>query len=363
MCNKCRSSSSSSSSSSSCSEKCDPCKRPKCSSSSSSSDCCESSSSSSDLDFLAQCRNAKSDCSIGSSGNISSDSSCKKKSSSCKETSSSSSSCQPCKKKKKKKCSSSSSSSSSCSSSSSSSESCKKETSSSSSSCQPCKKKKEKKCGKCKKVKCCCPPKKEKKCVEKVKGRKFCVTVESKCGSPWECRNTGETVFAIDGVKQKVLHVTRGHSYFFTLNQDPWFDGQYAQHLYFTADILGGPCEGGCDAAKLPGSPDPFGCGTACLKIDDCYPDVFYYQSRDFQAAGGIILVHGKGGKKKEKNCGKCKKSKGKCSCASGQIKVKKTRRVVGEKVKKCQKCKKVVSECGCSAEKAKDSEKGCGAN
>jgi hypothetical protein len=121
---------------------------------------------------------------------------------------------------------------------------------------------------------------------KKTRGYHFQVSISDKKGHPYEESNKCNTCFVIDGCKGKTLNLKRGNTYYFTLTQDMNFDKTYTHHLYFTEDSIGGPCN------KLKGSPDMIGEGTVCLKLDDSYPDQFYYQSMDCCYAGGKIIVH-----------------------------------------------------------------------
>jgi len=122
-----------------------------------------------------------------------------------------------------------------------------------------------------------------------------------KCQSPWAGRIDGAYAFAVNGEACRVLNLNRGSRYYFNIKQ-PLPDGgyNYLNHFYFTADPLGGPSNGFYDPIKLECTPDPVAQGTICLDITDDLPSHFFYQSRDTQAMGGIIIVHGE---RKRKQC------------------------------------------------------------
>lgn len=105
-----------------------------------------------------------------------------------------------------------------------------------------------------------------------------------------------ETVFAVDGYAKGAIHVKRGHTYSFTINQDPTTEG-YEHMLFFTDDFLGGPAGYAAipdtwSPSKLPGSPDPVGSGTVLLTISHDWPKLFYYQDSQNPACGGMIWIH-----------------------------------------------------------------------
>lgn len=140
------------------------------------------------------------------------------------------------------------------------------------------------------------------------KGRRFFITLESKQGAPHEHRVIdNDDVYAVDGRKQKILHLRRGEKYWFyfkrKLSGENEFDCDKANtsddlHMvFFTADPLGGNAGQCSDSStwqprKLEGTPEPFSEGSyASVTFDRRHPDVVYYQDRNFVAMGGAIIL------------------------------------------------------------------------
>lgn len=258
----------------------------KCSSSSSSSKCgCKSSSSSS----CGKCGSkSSSSCGCSSSSSSSSNSQCEgccsSSSSFCGQSDlSTSSQCGKCKGPARRSQQSggkiSLSSSSSCSSSSSS-VSLDCSSSSSSSSCSEKSKKKS-------------HHKKGDKGRKEKRGNVY-ITVVSKEGHPNACRIAGSKAFAVNGVKGGLLKLVRGRTYNIHFEQKCEVEGRYDNKLFFTMDVSGGPPVMACNPCKLPGSFDPIPAGTISFWVDPCYPDFFYYQSKENAFLGGTIVLEGK---------------------------------------------------------------------
>jgi len=130
-----------------------------------------------------------------------------------------------------------------------------------------------------------------------VTGQIFEVGLASKCGHPWEHRILDSTrAWMVNGSLGKTIHVKRGNTYLFKVNQSADAKGIYQHHLYFTTDPIGGKrgeaCDNGMhDACPLALSPSPIASGSVALKIHDTYPDTFYYQCRNHKAMGGLVVV------------------------------------------------------------------------
>jgi len=138
----------------------------------------------------------------------------------------------------------------------------------------------------------------------------FIVHVVDKWDHPWEHRITEtDKAFAINGIKGSTLHLHRGHTYNFSVRQEPtgwaqtnnWNQTEespnFTHFFYFTKDPLGGPK--GVDAdnptydpVPLEGTPQPWGNGKGFLKITREFPQYFYYQCRNYRYMGGLIIVH-----------------------------------------------------------------------
>ena len=121
-----------------------------------------------------------------------------------------------------------------------------------------------------------------------------------KDGAPNQHRIVGtDKVIAIDGAKNGILELHYGETVVFDIK--PAYDSMGRGFgFYLTKDLLGGPAgqwsTPGFRPLKIAGTPDPMTCGRFVLKVDDCLPRHFYYQSPNFPAMGG--QVHIKGGKK-----------------------------------------------------------------
>ena len=126
----------------------------------------------------------------------------------------------------------------------------------------------------------------------KVKGRKFVVTIVNKGGHPWEQRITsGNQCFAVDGVRGQTLHLNRGSTYVFTLNQQA-VQGASLHYFYLTTDPQGGKTNG-YNAPQLNSSTGPISSGSMVITVDNSYPPVFYYQSSNSASSmGGLCIVH-----------------------------------------------------------------------
>lgn len=169
----------------------------------------------------------------------------------------------------------------------------------------------------CKKKKCCkkedsCPkpcekkesPKKcEKPCEKKKKfkargkPRRFCVTVVPKAGSPWEHRAPGASVFAINGKPAGVVHLQRGRTYHFDVNQSDIPEGSRHPFALY-CDPLGGPAGYASDNSSwtppiIADTFDPVTNGVACLNVDKTFPKYAFYGCVSHPGMGSLIIVHG----------------------------------------------------------------------
>ena len=138
----------------------------------------------------------------------------------------------------------------------------------------------------------------------KPKGRSFEVTFVAKTGHCWErricCHRNGKFdskphCVAIDSVKGKDIHLTRGHVYEFKIT--PVNGVVYS--FYFTTDPLGGPTGHACDssnyrASKLAGCPEPCSSGAVILTASADLPKQFYYQCVEVPCMGGFVYIHDK---------------------------------------------------------------------
>ncbi len=119
----------------------------------------------------------------------------------------------------------------------------------------------------------------------------FVITNMSKEGHPWERRITCKDAFAVNGKRGRTIFLIRGQRYFFTFRQAEMPlrpEGPFEHLLCFTTDPMGGP-----EALPLTGTPAPFGeFKTVSFRIDDKFPETFYYQCHKQPFLGGPIIVH-----------------------------------------------------------------------
>lgn len=119
------------------------------------------------------------------------------------------------------------------------------------------------------------------------KGKRFNITFTSKVGHPWAKYNQGEDSIHINGKNGPIIHLIRGRTYFFCVEQDiP--EGTEPLHQFILTDSpAGGP-----NAQKIFGSFEPLSKGCACFKVDDKTPRCIFYQDTKNEFAGGICYVH-----------------------------------------------------------------------
>ena len=102
-----------------------------------------------------------------------------------------------------------------------------------------------------------------------------------------------DKAFAINGVHGKTLVLRRGHTYDFHVNVDLKVDSP--QPFYFTKDpaggLMGDMCEGTHDPVEIPGTMKPVSSGIYRLKVDEKFPKLAYYQSRNCKFLGGPVIV------------------------------------------------------------------------
>ena len=154
-------------------------------------------------------------------------------------------------------------------------------------------------------------------------GAIFLVSVVNKIGHPWEHHITeSNEAFAINGVKGAVLFLKRGGSYTFTINQPNPNLGETHEHLlFFTADPTGGRRGGKFFGDLDPTNYEPrslpnlnatvihntttnnnnitilntqsfiIADGSITFTITNTFPRIFYYQCKNHQFEGGLIIV------------------------------------------------------------------------
>jgi len=137
------------------------------------------------------------------------------------------------------------------------------------------------------KQKVCCEqkettPKEPSKESSSKKGKRFIFTFGKKDGHAWAEYNQGTDSIYVNGKNGPVLHLYRGSTYFFCVDQK-----DTENTLVLTNSPVGG------NGYKLiHGGFDPIAKGCVCVKIDEETPKYFYYQSSSNQFQGGLIIVH-----------------------------------------------------------------------
>jgi len=114
--------------------------------------------------------------------------------------------------------------------------------------------------------------------------KKFNVSFSSKEGHPWSEYNTNTNSIHINGKNGPVLHIYRGCSYVFCINQDN-HDPKYS--LVLTNSPLGG-----INSKIIPNGFAPVSKGCVCFKVDSLTPRYLYYQDSANEFMGGLIIVH-----------------------------------------------------------------------
>jgi hypothetical protein len=265
-----------SSSESYCKEQCRPCGLCKpfkgCK-----SDCSSSSAECSSLDFSSLCDDEEKRCFSSSSSSDDSESEhCYTESDSCRGCSKKCNDCNKCKSCQCKECSDNSLSSvlnSLCNSSDSSS--CSDSSSSSWDDDSLLCKDRSRKC------------KKQKRKHHSKKGKKFVVSWGDKTGHQWSDYNDDTESIHVNGKNGPVLHLHRGCTYFFCVDQDVP-EGAEAEHLF----ILTTSPVGGSSSKPIRGGFNPIAKGCICFKVEKYTPRYFYYQCARHLFEGGLVIVH-----------------------------------------------------------------------
>lgn len=118
------------------------------------------------------------------------------------------------------------------------------------------------------------------------KGKKFVVTFGPKEGSQWADYNTGNESIYVNSKNGPILHLYRGNTYFFCVEQGN--TGGVRQYSLILSDSpAGGP---GSHLIHNSFAPLAHGCGT--FKIDAKTPRYFYYQTNTQAFMGGLVIVH-----------------------------------------------------------------------
>lgn len=117
------------------------------------------------------------------------------------------------------------------------------------------------------------------------RGKKFVVSYGPKQGHPWAEYNSddGDSIY-INGKNGPVLHLYRGCTYFFCVEQCG------SGHAF----VLTNKPNGGRGSKIIPGGFEPVSKGCVSLKVDKCTPRYFFYQDAFNSYEGGLVIVHDK---------------------------------------------------------------------
>lgn len=126
------------------------------------------------------------------------------------------------------------------------------------------------------------------------RGKKFIVSFGPKEGHQWAKYNRGDESIHINGKNGPVLHLYRGSTYFFCVEQcnvsDLSDSSSDDKHFFFLTDS---PC-GGVGSQAIQSGFAPVSKGCVCFKVDKCTPRYFFYQSSCQAFQGGLVIVHDK---------------------------------------------------------------------
>lgn len=124
------------------------------------------------------------------------------------------------------------------------------------------------------------------------RGKKFVVSFGPKEGHQWAKYNESDESIHINGKNGPVLHLYRGSTYFFCVEQSNVSDdsSEDAKHFFFLTDSPAG----GIGSHSIQGGFAPVSKGCICFKVDKCTPRYFFYQSSRQAFEGGLVIVHDK---------------------------------------------------------------------
>lgn len=125
------------------------------------------------------------------------------------------------------------------------------------------------------------------------RGKKFVVSFGPKEGHQWAEYNEGDSSIHINGKNGPVLHLYRGSTYFFCVEQSHLNDDDAScdsEHFFF---LTNSPI-GGAGSRAIHGGFAPVSKGCVCFKVDKSTPRYFFYQSSKHTFEGGLVIVHDK---------------------------------------------------------------------
>lgn len=121
------------------------------------------------------------------------------------------------------------------------------------------------------------------------KGKKFIVSFASKEGHPWAEYNAGSDSIHINGKNGPVLHLYRGSTYFFCVEQEIK-DNEETKHAF----VLTNSPVGGANSRIIQDGFAPVSKGCVCFKVGKNTPRYFFYQDSKNEFEGGLVIVHDK---------------------------------------------------------------------
>jgi len=124
------------------------------------------------------------------------------------------------------------------------------------------------------------------------RGKKFVVSFGPKEGHQWADYNKGKESIYINGKNGPVLHLYRGSTYYFCVEQANVNDESSSDPIHFFY-LTNSPI-GGVGSNPIPGGFSPVPKGCVCFKVDKSTPRYFYYQSSKQTFEGGLVIVHDK---------------------------------------------------------------------
>ena len=131
----------------------------------------------------------------------------------------------------------------------------------------------------------------DKKVVGKKSGsKKFVVTFGKKdkhCHS--DLNTSGDSIY-INGKNGPVLHLYRGCTYYFSVEQSAQSNGTYAHSFVLTLNPVGN--YKGVAPKPLANSFAAVASGVVSFKVESSTPRYFYYQCANHSFEGGLVIVH-----------------------------------------------------------------------
>ena len=116
----------------------------------------------------------------------------------------------------------------------------------------------------------------------------------SKEGHQWAALNPGADSIHINGKNGPALHLYRGCTYFFMVEQEApadWPADQPLPHAFVLTNNPVGMLNGAAPQ-PIPGAFDPVTKGCVCFKVTKTTPRYFFYQCSTGQFEGGLVIVH-----------------------------------------------------------------------